>query len=214
MRFRVYACAAVLLFAGCGGGGTAPGAGATAPGAGTPAVTAAGGSPAAGVSVPSGTGASGQAAVPSAGAISTDVAWTQLMIALDERMLAALRLAPQRVGDTALGTFAADVARQHDTEVAELRKALAKTGAPETNPHEGHDMPGMITKENLALLATKSGAEFDTMLAESLRAHFEQCRMLAGSEQSAGSDPAVKALAVTVASTRTAALTRLTAFAP
>ncbi len=202
MRFRVYACAAVLLLAGCGGSATAePGATANgATGTGAPGVVAA--TPGA------------PAAVPSAGAISTDIAWTQLMIALDERMLAALRLAPQRAGDAALGAFAAEVARQHDTEVAELRQALAKTGAPETNPHEGHDMPGMITQENLALLAAKSGTEFDTMLAESLRAHFEQCRMLAGSEQSAGTDPAVKALAATVESTRTAALTRLATVAP
>ncbi|GAA1652664.1 DUF305 domain-containing protein [Catellatospora bangladeshensis] len=213
MRFRVYASAAVLLLAGCGAG-SAPGAGATVsgpPAAGVAASGAPGGDPA------GGTGAAtppGAATVPSAGAISTDVAWTQLMIALDERMLAALRLAPQRAGDAALGAFAAEVARQHDTEVAELRKALAKTGAPETNPHEGHDMPGMITQENLALLAAKSGAEFDTMLAASLRAHFEQCRMLAGSEQSAGSDPAVKALAATVESTRTAALSRLAAVTP
>ncbi|GIG10845.1 DUF305 domain-containing protein [Catellatospora coxensis] len=150
-------------------------------------------------------------AVAEAGAISTDVAWTQLMIALDERMLAALRLAPQRTGDKDLGTFAADVARRHEAEVVRLRELLQATGMPESNPHEGHDMPGMITKENLALLAGRSGAEFDAMLADSLRAHFEQCRMLAGSEQSAGADPAVKALAASVETTRQADLDQLAA---
>jgi uncharacterized protein (DUF305 family) len=196
MRFRVYACAAVLLVAGCGGPSAGPsGAGASSAGSATAA-------------------ASGAPVVASAGAISTDVAWTQLMIALDERMLAALRLAPRRTGDPALAAFAAEVARRHDVEVTELRKALARTGAPETNPHEGHDMPGMITKENLALLAAKSGAEFDLMLVTSMREHFEQCRMLAGSEQSAGTDPAVKALAATVESTRATDQTRLDALAP
>ncbi|WP_196280052.1 DUF305 domain-containing protein [Catellatospora paridis] len=180
MRSRVYACAVVLLLAGCGGTSPAP----VAP-----------------VSPP---------AVAEAGAISTDVAWTQLMIALDQRMLAALELAPQRAADKDLNAFAADVARRHEAEVVRLRELLQATGAPETNPHEGHDMPGMITNENLALLATKSGTAFDTMLADSLRAHFEQCRMLAGSEQSAGADPAVKALAASVESTRQTDLDRLT----
>ncbi|MEU7819178.1 DUF305 domain-containing protein [Catellatospora sp. NPDC049133] len=185
MRTRVYACAVVLLLAGCGGAD---------PAAVAPTVPA--------VSPP---------AVAEAGAISTDVAWTQLMIALDQRMLAALELAPQRAADKALTAFAADVARRHEAEVVRLRELLQATGMPETNPHEGHDMPGMITKENLSLLAGKSGAEFDTMLADSLRAHFEQCRMLAGSEQSAGADPAVKALAASVETTRQADLDQLAA---
>lgn len=183
MITRVGGWAVVLLLAGCGGA-----------------------SPAAVPTVP----AVSPPAVAEAGAISTDVAWTQLMIALDQRMLAALELAPQRAADKALTAFAADVARRHEAEVARLRELLQATGMPETNPHEGHDMPGMITKENLALLAAKSGAEFDTMLADSLRAHFEQCRMLAGSEQSAGADPAVKALAASVEATRQADLDRLT----
>lgn len=183
MRSRVYACTVVLLLAGCGGASPAPVA------------------PVAPVSPP---------VVAEAGAISTDVAWTQLMIALDQRMLAALELAPRRAADRELSAFAADVARRHEAEVVRLRELLQATGAPETNPHEGHDMPGMITKENLALLATKSGAAFDTMLADSLRAHFEQCRMLAGSEQSAGADPAVKALAAAVEATRQTDLDRLT----
>lgn len=176
MRSRVYACALALLLAGCGGADPGP-SGATPTAAATPVVA-------------------------EAGAISTDMAWTQLMIALDQRMLAALRLAPQRAADPELAAFAADVARRHDAEVARLRELLQAIGAPETNPHEGHDMPGMITNENLALLATKSGAEFDAMLATSLREHFKQCHMLAGSEQSAGADPAVKALAASVETTR------------
>ncbi|MEV0453977.1 DUF305 domain-containing protein [Catellatospora methionotrophica] len=184
MRSMVYACALVLLLAGCGS--TAP-------------------APVVAVSPP---------AVAEAGAISTDVAWTQLMIALDQRMLAALELAPQRTANQALETFAADVARRHEAEVVRLRELLQATGAPETNPHEGHDMPGMITKENLELLAGKSGAAFDTMLADSLRAHFEQCRMLAGSEQSAGADPSVKALAASVETTRQADLDRLSTLVP
>ncbi|WP_155375398.1 DUF305 domain-containing protein [Catellatospora vulcania] len=179
MKSRVYGCLLVLVLAGCGGTSPAP----VAP-----------------VSPP---------AVAEAGAISTDVAWSQLMIALDQRMLAALELAPQRTADKDLSAFATDVARRHEAEVVRLRELLQATGAPETNPHEGHDMPGMITKENLALLATKSGTAFDTMLADSLRTHFEQCRMLAGSEQSAGADPAVKALAASVETTRQADLDRL-----
>ena len=55
------------------------------------------------------------------------------------------------------------------------------------------------------------GADFDQLVLASLRAHFDQCLMLAGSEQSAGSDRSTKDFARLIESTRRAQLAALPA---
>lgn len=148
---------------------------------------------------------------PSAVAGGTDLAWTQLTLALDERALQVLDLAPQRAADPHLRTLAAEVATGHRDEIAKLRQLLRQTGAPSANPHEGHVMPGMVSPENLTLMAKSTGKAFDVLLASSLREHLNQCLHLAKSEQQAGSEPTVKAFAAAIETARRRDLDRLAA---
>ncbi|MFD5074899.1 DUF305 domain-containing protein [Streptomyces sp. NPDC058371] len=129
---------------------------------------------------------------------STDVAWIQLLIAMDDQAGTVLQLAPQRGDDPALKRWAAGVARDNRTHLTALRRLLDDAGVPDSNPHEGHDMPGMVNAGELQTLKSTSGAKFDGLLRSALREHLTQAESMARAEQDNGSAPDVTKLAATV----------------
>ncbi|MEV4547881.1 DUF305 domain-containing protein [Nonomuraea wenchangensis] len=156
----------------------------------------------------------------------TDVAWLQLMIPMDERVLPLLDLGASRGHAPAVAQLAGRLRAAHVAELARLRAALhttalhttdlpatglPATGLPADNPHAGHDMPGMITAAELARLRTAEGPAFDTLFTGHLRAHLRQSRSVTRSEQVSGADPDIKALAAAIERTRTAQLSALAA---
>jgi uncharacterized protein (DUF305 family) len=155
----------VLALAGCGAG--APAAPATAPP--VPAVAA----------TPSG----------------TDVAWLQLLIAMNERLLPVLDLAPDRAADPALAALAGEVRAARAEELALMHGIAERAVLPTTNPHEGHDMPGMVTADQLRALQRARGPAFDRLFAAALTAHLDQAARLCAAEQRSGADPATQQLA-------------------
>ncbi|MCO1594565.1 DUF305 domain-containing protein [Micromonospora sp. RHAY321] len=185
---------AVLLVGGCGAGSPDP--------AGNPPPSAA--APTA-VAPPS--------AVPAAGTAGpfspTDIAWLQLTVAMAERLLPVLDLVPTRTTDPAWRRLAAEVGAAHRADLDRSRRLLADSGAPATNPHEGHDMPGMVTAEELTALGAATGKPFDRLVAQHLRAHLTQAVRIAGAERQNGVHPATTALAAAVVRAGTAELARL-----
>ncbi|MFJ7265482.1 DUF305 domain-containing protein [Streptomyces sp. NPDC099050] len=116
----------------------------------------------------------------------TDIAWIQLMIPMDERARLLTDLAPGRAGDPALARFARRAADRQRDELTRLRELLARSGAPDTRPHEGHDMPGMVSADTLRRAGALSGEEFDRVFAAALRAHLAQSLVLCGGERASG----------------------------
>ncbi|MFF3212871.1 DUF305 domain-containing protein [Streptomyces sp. NPDC002886] len=134
-----------------------------------------------------GCGAQPVAGTPRAAAFNpTDIAWIQLMIPMDERARLLTDLAPGRAGDPALARFAQRAADRRQAELTRLRELLARSGAPDTRPHEGHDMPGMVSAETLRGAGALSGEEFDRVFAAALRAHLTQSLLLCGGERASG----------------------------
>ncbi|MFI6237704.1 DUF305 domain-containing protein [Micromonospora sp. NPDC050784] len=181
--------AAVLLVAGCGAGPRD--AASTA----TPPVTA---PPATSAPAPTGTTFN-----------PTDIAWLQLTVAMTERLLPVLDLVPARTTDPAWRRTAAQVATTRRAELDRAHRLLAEAAAPTTNPHEGHDMPGMVTAQEMTALRAASGQPFHRLLAGHLRAHLAQSVRVATSEQQSGVQPATVALAAAVVRSGNADLARL-----
>jgi uncharacterized protein (DUF305 family) len=174
-----------LAVAGCGAG----------PAPSTPPSTPAGVTPAPAGATP----ARAPAVAPTPN--GTDVAWLQLLIAMNERLVPVLALAPGRAADPTLARRA-DAARASRTaELAALRDLATRVTLPAENPHAGHDMPGMPTAAQRAALVTASGAEFDRLFAGALQAHLDQAARLCAGEQKSGADPAFRALAASIART-------------
>jgi uncharacterized protein (DUF305 family) len=166
---------------------------------GEPARPAASASPAGGTSAPAG------------GFNGTDVAWLQLTIAMNERILPVLDLAVDRAAAPGLRPFAAATRAAHVEELRRLRALQRQAALPAANPHEGHDMPGMVTAAGLAGLRDVDGRGFDRLFADALRGHLDQAARLAGSERKAGAHPEVVRLAEAIEQDRTAQRARLDA---
>ncbi|MFE9188092.1 DUF305 domain-containing protein [Micromonospora sp. NPDC007208] len=181
--------AAVLLVAGCGAGPRDAASTATPPVTAPPATTA-----------PAVTGTTFN---------PTDIAWLQLTVAMTERLLPVLDLVPARTTDPAWRRTAAQVATTRRAELDRAHRLLAEAAAPTTNPHEGHDMPGMVTAQEMTALRAASGQPFHRLLAGHLRAHLAQSVRVATSEQQSGVQPATVALAAAVVRSGNADLARL-----
>ncbi|MFG2050878.1 DUF305 domain-containing protein [Micromonospora sp. NPDC048935] len=186
--------AAMLLAAGCTTG-PREAAGPTPPATTVPAATT--------VPTPGGT----------TGAFSpTDIAWLQLTVAMADRLLPVLELVPARTTDPAWRRLAAEVGTAQRDTADRGRRLLAQSGAPTTNPHEGHDMPGMVTADEVNVLRSSTGQPFLRLFAGHLRAHLGQSVRIASAEQRGGVDPTTTALAGAVIrgdTARLAALDRL-----
>ncbi|WP_433236286.1 DUF305 domain-containing protein [Streptosporangium sp. CA-135522] len=146
------------------------------------------------------------AATASGGFNTTDTAWLQLMIPMNERVLPLLDLGAERGHDPAVRRLAARARNDHLTELERLRVMLTRTGLPPTNVHAGHDMPGMVTAADLTALRATGGAAFDRLFLDRLREHLQQSAMVSRSEQTAGADDDTRALAAAVERSRGAQL--------
>ncbi|MCG5470739.1 DUF305 domain-containing protein [Micromonospora sp. LAH09] len=188
---------AALLVAACASGSPAQ----TAPSAATSTTTA--------TAVPSGEVSPSGTAGPFS---ATDIAWLQLTVAMNERLLPVLDMVPSRTTDPAWRTFAARLAAAHRADLGTARRLLAESGAPATNPHEGHDMPGMVTEQELTALRSVTGVAFQRLVGQHVRAHLQQAVRIATAEQRSGVYAATTALAtevVRVGGTELARLDRL-----
>lgn len=142
--------------------------------------------------------------LPASGFSVTDTAWLQLTIAMDERMLAVLDLVPVRTKDPAFTGLAQRLATEHRTELARLHALHDRSGGPTTNPHEGHDMPGMPTGETVKALRAATATDAAYIFTTATRAHIDQSIRLAQAEQKSGTEPEAKALAADIERSRTA----------
>ncbi|RKN47602.1 DUF305 domain-containing protein [Micromonospora endolithica] len=147
---------------------------------------------------------------PTAGQFNaTDIAWLQLTAAMTERLLPVLDMVPGRTTDPAWRRLAARVGAAHRDDLDLARRLLTEAGAPATNPHEGHDMPGMATEAELTALRSADGVAFHRLAERQLRAHLAQTIRIAAAEQRGGNHPATTAFAAAVLRTGNGELARL-----
>ncbi|XQE83833.1 DUF305 domain-containing protein [Streptomyces microflavus] len=130
---------------------------------------------------------------------ATDTAWILLMIPMTERAQLLADLAPSRTADPRLAELAAKTGSTLRGDLRRLRTVLRLSGVPDTRPHEGHDMPGMVSLGTLEKAAAANGRAFDRILTDALRAGFTQSRLLCAGEQAHGQADEATALAATIA---------------
>ncbi|MDT0421655.1 DUF305 domain-containing protein [Streptomyces evansiae] len=136
------------------------------------------------------------ASTPSPGGLGpTDTGWLHLSLAMEEQSLALLELAPTHGADPALTTWAGDLAQGQRADLTTLRALLAAAGLDGENPHEGHDMPGMVNAAERRALERARGTRFDELLRAALREHLAQTRTLATALRRTDGDARVHRLA-------------------
>ncbi|MYZ38190.1 MULTISPECIES: DUF305 domain-containing protein [unclassified Streptomyces] len=140
---------------------------------------------------------------------ATDRGWAQLMAPMNERTLLLLDLVAERTADPGLSDLARRTEVTHRDELTRLRGLLRKTGAAGTNPHEGHDMKGMVTDDELRSVAESRGKAFDALAMTYLREHLEQGILVSRGEEDSGAAPAATGLAREVGERRAGQLKAL-----
>jgi uncharacterized protein (DUF305 family) len=136
----------------------------------------------------------------------TDLAWIEINIAMDEQILPLLELVPQRSGSPGVQALALQVEAFTNAELSTLRALRDQAGLPPANPHEGMEMPGMVTPQQVADAKSLTGKPFDADVVTAIEAHLEQSQNLAESEDKSGVEPQTRSLALQVLRTRDAAL--------
>ena len=139
------------------------------------------------------------APIPTTSPNTTDIAWLQLLIAMNERLLPVLDLASGRASDPAVQKFVSLSRQARQAELVSLHGLAAGVTMPTDNPHLQHDMPGMTTAAQRDALARTRGNDFERKLTAAVRAHLDQASRLCAGERNAGADPAFRSLAETIA---------------
>ncbi|MEO3857550.1 DUF305 domain-containing protein [Acrocarpospora sp. B8E8] len=141
---------------------------------------------------------------------ATDVAWLQLLIPMTEQALALLGSAPERTSNAQVIRLAVTMNGEHRAQLTQLRGLLSKAGVPETDIHDGHDIPGIVTPADLLIVNKTTGSTFDRLFAEHVSDYLRQSVLVAKGEQTSGADRETKALAVAMAKARAGELAELT----
>jgi uncharacterized protein (DUF305 family) len=140
---------------------------------------------------------------------ATDIAWLQLMIPMTDQARRLLELAPTKTSNPRLTRFAADAVADRRTTLQRLRDLLRRSGVPESDEHEGHDIPGMVIPADFDLLNRAEGAAFDRLFTKDAREYLTQSALVARGEQKSGADQDTKAFAATLEKAHTAQLAQL-----
>ncbi|MFC8350058.1 DUF305 domain-containing protein [Streptomyces sp. NPDC057280] len=141
---------------------------------------------------------------PTAASFSpTDTAWIQLMIPMEERAQRLIDLAPARKASPRLVALAAKIEPLLRSDLQSLQRLLRASGVPDTRPHEGHDMPGMVSLTTLKDAASATSKRFDRIFVNALHDHLTHVGMLSSNEQAHGRASAATQLAANLANAST-----------
>ncbi|GAA0375867.1 DUF305 domain-containing protein [Acrocarpospora corrugata] len=140
---------------------------------------------------------------------ATDVAWLQLLIPMTEQALVLIESVPEHTANPQVIQLATAMNGEHREQLTRLRALLGRAGVPETDIHDGHDIPGIVTPDDLLILTKTRDATFDRLFAEHVGDYLRQSVLVAKGEQDSGADRETKAFAQTMSQARTGELTRL-----
>ncbi|MEU8403953.1 DUF305 domain-containing protein [Nonomuraea sp. NPDC048892] len=157
-------------------------------------------------SAPAATTASAQ---PSATFNDADAMFAQMMIPHHEQAVEMAELAPERAADPEIKELAAKIKAAQDPEIQTMKGWLTEWGKAAPEGGMGHDMPGVMSEEDMTKLKAAKGAEFDKLFAQQMIAHHNGAIEMARTEQSGGSNPEAKELAKTIETAQQAEVEQL-----
>ncbi|WP_371626934.1 DUF305 domain-containing protein [Streptomyces sp. NBC_01116] len=144
-----------------------------------------------------------------ASATPTDAGWVQLMAPMNQQAVKLLTLAAERAAEPRVRAFAVRLRTGHETELGRLRTLLGRMGLPLTDVHAGHDMPGMVTGQDLETARAAEGTAFDRFVLARIGDHLRQSAQVSRSEITAGGRADARRLARALVTAREAFLAEL-----
>ncbi|WP_217226852.1 DUF305 domain-containing protein [Streptomyces anulatus] len=141
-----------------------------------------------------------------ASATPTDIGWVQLMTPMNQQAVKLLTLAAERAAEPRVRAFAVRLRTGHEPELTLLRPLLTRMGLPLTDVHAGHDMPGMVTEQDLEAARAAEGPALDRLVLARIRDHLRQSARVSRSEITAGGRADARELARALVTARDAFL--------
>ncbi|MDP4505417.1 DUF305 domain-containing protein [Nonomuraea turcica] len=139
---------------------------------------------------------------PAAAFNDADVTFAQMMIPHHEQAVEMADLAATRASDPEIKELAVKIKAAQDPEIQTMKAWLTGWGkaAPEGDMGHGmgHEMPGVMSEEEMKKLEAAKGTEFDKLFAQQMIAHHNGAIEMARTEQTDGSNPEAKELAKTI----------------
>lgn len=127
-----------------------------------------------------------------------DINFAQMMIGHHLQAIELVDLARELSSNSELLALADEIEAAQGPEIEQMSWWVAKEWGYEVlDPadHEGHAMPGMMTRDELNELATRTGADFDRAWLEAMIFHHEGAVDMANDELSAGAVSEVREMA-------------------
>ncbi len=139
-----------------------------------------------------------------------DVEFVTDMVPHHAQALEMAELAPGRAADARVQALAERIAAGQGPEIAMMQAWLEKHGLPKAPTDGGHDheMPGMVTGEQMTQLLAAEGEQFDRLFLTRMIAHHEGALAMAD-RLGQGTHPLVMEMAKDVTSTQSVEISRM-----
>lgn len=128
---------------------------------------------------------------------SSDVMFAQMMIPHHQQAIAMadMVLNPSRHASEGLRNLATEMKSAQTTEVGTLTQLLEQWGEPSSMHHHGEMMNGMLSNDELSVLADLQGPAFDQSWARAMMAHHRGAISMARDVETSGVNRKVRQLA-------------------
>ncbi|ATL70516.1 DUF305 domain-containing protein [Nocardia terpenica] len=124
-----------------------------------------------------------------------DVTFLQMMYPHHAQAVEMAKLVPARSQNQQLIGLAARVEQAQAPEMQKFADLLHSFGKPAPAPTMGHDMPGIMSHDDMTKLAASSGPDFDRMWMQMMIAHHRGAIDMSNTELASGTNPDTRSLA-------------------
>ena len=139
-----------------------------------------------------------------------DVTFLQMMYPHHAQAIEMAKLAPSRSQNQEVTALAGDIETAQGPEMEQIASLLKRFGKPTPSTEMGHTgMPGMASSDQLAVLAGKSGTDFDKMFLTLMIAHHTGAIEMGITEQSDGRNAEVQKLAESIVTAQRAEIEKM-----
>ncbi|WP_280213067.1 DUF305 domain-containing protein [Nocardia cyriacigeorgica] len=145
---------------------------------------------------------------------AADVTFLQMMYPHHAQAVDMAKMVPSRTQNPQLLALAAAVEAAQAPEMQQITTLLESFGKPapsagEHSGHGGHDMPGMMTPEQMTALENATGAEFDRQWMQMMIEHHIGAIDMANTVLAEGVNPDTKALATSIVAAQQAEIDQM-----
>lgn len=141
-----------------------------------------------------------------------DVMFLQMMYPHHAQAVEMARLVPSHTDNQQLRALATQIEQAQAPEMQQITTLLQSFGQPAptaTEGHGGHEMPGMMSAEQMAALSAASGPDFDRQWLTMMIEHHTGAITMAETELAEGENPDAKALAERIIAAQRAEITQM-----